>query len=328
MTLMSVLPPYKLVVIIPALNEAKTIGHVISHVPKTIQGISETRVVVINDGSHDDTKKIAENAGAIVISHARTLGVGASFHTGIREALTLGADIIVNIDGDGQFNPTDITALVAPILDGRAEFVTATRFAKKEFMPTMPAIKVWGNRAVTRMVNFITSKKFTDVSCGFRAYSREAALRLTLFGKFTYTQETLIDAVFKGIEVMEVPLLIRGEREHGQSRVASNLWRYAIKSASIMFLAARDYKPFYFFGMPGLVLVVIGAIQGLFLLAHYMNTGQTAPYRSLVTISGQALIIGSLLLFISMLADMMYRNRILVEQTLYLARKEAYKKSS
>src|SRR5204863_9360498 len=123
--------------------------------------------------------------------------------------------------------------LIEPILHGQAEFVTTTRFAKLEFMPHMPAIKKWGNHKVTKMVNFITGKNFTDVSCGFRAYSREAALRLTLFGKFTYTQETMIDAAFKDLAIVEVPLMIRGEREHGQSRVASNLWRYAGKSASI-----------------------------------------------------------------------------------------------
>jgi glycosyltransferase involved in cell wall biosynthesis len=315
---------HKLVVIIPALNEAKTIGDVISAIPKNIPGIASTQVIVINDGSTDATPTIAAEYGALVVSHSQPQGVGAAFHTGIHNALLNGADIIVNIDADGQFNPADIPKLIATMLSGQADFVTATRFARAEFMPQMPAIKKWGNRRVTHMVNFITGKKFTDVSCGFRAYSREAALRLTLFGKFTYTQETLIDAAFKNLSIVEVPLLIKGEREHGQSRVASNLWRYAGKSASIMLLAARDYKPFYFFGVPGLILVILGAIAGIFLLIHYLATGQTAPFRNLVTVSGIALIIGFLLLFISMLADMMRRNRLLLEQSLYLARKQFY----
>jgi len=190
----------------------------------------------------------------------------------------------------------------------------------------MPAIKLWGNRWMTRIINFITKKQFTDVSCGFRAYSRDAALRLTLFGRFTYTQETLIDLAFKDIDMVEVPLKIRGERQHGRSRVASNLWRYAVKSATIIFRAARDYRPFYFFGAPGLVLLAAGILAGLFLLAHYFNTGQTYPFRSLVQLSSVLIIVGIILLFQSILADMMHRARIINEEALYLARKVAYKK--
>lgn len=315
-----------LVVIIPALNEEKTIGSVIANIPRTIAGIARISIVVMNDGSTDATAEIAQRDGAIVVSHPRTMGVGAAFHTGIQEALQRGADYIVNIDADGQFDPKDISALLAPIQEGRAEFVSATRFANKEFMPQMPAIKLWGNRWMVRIINFITSKKFTDVSCGFRAYSREAALRLTLFGKFTYTQESFIDLAFKGMAMLEVPLKVRGEREYGASRVASNVWRYGAKSATIIFRAARDYQPFYFVGLPGILVLILGIAIGFFVLVHYINTGQTYPYRSLVTGSGVLLIIGFLLLVISLLADMIHRSRMAVEEVLYLARKNAYRK--
>lgn len=316
----------KLVVIIPALNEEATIQQVIKSIPCGIEGIESVEVLVVDDGSCDGTKEIARQAGALTVCHKRNLGVGAAFQTGLREALMLGADIIVNMDADGQFNPADIPALITPIKNGEAEFVTATRFAKPEYMPVMPAIKLWGNRWMTRIINFITKKQFTDVSCGFRAYSRDAALRLTLFGRFTYTQETLIDLAFKDIDMVEVPLKIRGERQHGRSRVASNLWRYAVKSATIIFRAARDYRPFYFFGAPGLVLLAAGILAGLFLLAHYFNTGQTYPFRSLVQLSSVLIIVGIILLFQSILADMMHRARIINEEALYLARKVAYKK--
>lgn len=314
----------KLVVIIPALNEEKTIRTVIEAIPRTQDGISTVEVVVINDGSSDGTKAEAIAAGAHVVSHDRPMGVGAAFHTGIKQALRKGADVIVNIDADGQFDPKDIPTLISPVLLDQADFVTTTRFADSELMPQMPGIKKWGNEWVARIVNVLTGKKFTDVSCGFRAYSREAALRLTLFGHFTYTQETFIDLVFKNMRILEVPLKIRGEREHGKSRVASNLWHYAIKSATIMFRAGRDYKPFYFIGVPGLIIFLLGAIVGAFVLIHYLNTGQTSPYRSLVTGSGTLVIIGFLLLFISMLADMLHRNRVLLEELLYMSRKREY----
>lgn len=315
----------KLVVIIPALNEAKTVGDVIARVPKNIDGISNIEILVVDDGSSDTTSEVARAAGARVVKHEHNLGVGAAFQTGIREALNRGADYIVNMDADGQFNPADISKLLAPIQSGAAQFVTASRFMEDDRRPDMSAIKLWGNRWMTRIINFITKKNFTDVSCGFRAYSRDAALRLTLFGFFTYTQETFIDLAFKNIPMAEIPLDIKGERANGRSRVASNLWRYGIKSAAIIFRAARDYRPMYFFGIPGLIVFLAGAACGLFLLWHYVATGQTSPYRSLVQVSGVLIIVGILLLFQSMLADMLHRNRMIFEEGIYHIRKLAYR---
>lgn len=317
----------KLVVIVPAFNEAKTIGTVISHVPTTIPGIDSIQIIAIDDGSTDDTTLQARRSGAVVVRHEINRGVGAAFQTGIREALQHGANIIVNIDADGQFNPQDISTLIKPIQTGSAGFVTATRFADPALMPNMPGIKIWGNRWMVRIINFITKKQFTDVSCGFRAYTREAALRLTLFGHFTYTQETFIDLAFKNIAMTEVPLRIRGEREFGTSRVAANLWRYGIKTATIIFRAARDYKPHYFFGVPGLLTLGLGVAAAVFLGNHYLQTGQTSPYRSLVQVSSVLIITGSLLLFLSLLADMLHRNRIIAEEAVYHARKAAYRDS-
>lgn len=315
----------KLVVVIPALNEAKTIAKVVSDIPLKLSGISDIDVVVIDDGSTDQTAVLSEQAGTFVIRHTHNLGVGAAFQTGLKEALYHGADIIVNMDADGQFNPQDIPKLIAPIQHGEASLVTATRFADPGTTPDMPLIKIWGNRWMTRIINFITKKNLTDVSCGFRAYSREAALRLTLFGHFTYTQETFIDLAFKNMAMMEIPLIIKGEREHGQSRVASNLWRYGMKAATIIFRAARDYRPQYFFGLPGLIIFLIGVIGGLFLLIHFIYTGQTYPYRSLVQLSSVLIIVGFLLIFQSLLADMLHRNRMIFEEILYHTRKEAYR---
>lgn len=316
-----------LVIIIPALNEEKTIGSVIAAIPKTVAGISTIETIVIDDGSTDRTREVAETAGATVVRHHTNMGVGAAFKTGLKEALKAGADIIVNIDADGQFNPTDIAELIRPIQANIAHFVTASRFAKPEWVPQMPAIKKWGNKWMTRIINFLTGKNFTDVSCGFRAYSREAALRLSLFGNFTYTQETFIDLANKDIAMMEIPLKIRGEREFGHSRVADNLWRYGLKSATIIFRAARDYQPQYFVGLPGSIIFIVGLLSALFLLQHWLRTGQTYPYRSLVQVSGVLIIVGFLLLFLSMLADMLHRNRIIAEEAVYLARKAAYANS-
>jgi glycosyltransferase involved in cell wall biosynthesis len=314
----------KLVIIIPALNEEKTIVSVINRIPQNIPGISTVETIVVDDGSSDKTASLAQQAGAHIVRHPHNLGVGAAFQTGITEALKADADIIVNIDADGQFNPQDIPQVIAPIMAHQAEFVTASRFATQDIMPQMPALNLWGNKCMVNIVNLLTAKRFSDVSCGFRAYSREAALKLTLFGHFTYTQETFIDLARKDISMTEVPLKVQGVREHGRSRVADNLWRYGIKAATIIFRAARDYHPFYFFGFPGLLITTVGLGCAVFLVIHYFQTGQTFPYRGLTTISGTLILVGIILLVLSMLADMLHRNRIIAEQILYLTKKQHY----
>ncbi len=314
----------KLVVIIPSLNEEKTISSVIKGIPRQINDIDDIKVVIINDGSTDKTAALAESAGAIVINHTQNLGVGTAFHTGIKQALQRGADIIVNMDADGQFNPQDIPLLIDPILKNKAQFVSCSRFARRDHQPSMPYIKKLGNIWMTKLINLITGQRFTDVSCGFRAYHREAALRLILFGSFTYTQESLIDLAFKRIRMTEVPLKVKGERTYGRSRVADNLFRYGIKSFSIIFRAARDYKPLIFFGIPGVLTLITGICSGALLFLHWINTGQTYPYRSVVQLSSILIIIGFLLIFIAMLADMMHRNRILLDNITYHIKKREY----
>jgi glycosyltransferase involved in cell wall biosynthesis len=312
----------KLVIIIPALNEATTIQNVLAAVPDAIAGIEAVETLVVDDGSTDATAELARASGAVVVSHGQTLGLGSAFRTGVDAALARGADLIVNIDGDGQFNPADIPKLITPLLAGKADFVTCTRFGEQPCVPKVPWIKRMGNRAVCSIVNWITGQSFTDVSCGFRAYSRDTALRLNLFGDFTYTQETFIDLAGKRARMAEVPLLVKGEREHGRSRMASNLVRYAFHSFFIMLRAARDLNPMKFFGSIGLAVFGVGFVLGAFVLGHWLNTGRTSPYTQFLTGSAVGLILGFLLLVLALIADMLGRQRRGIEDLLYLRRKE------
>src|SRR5258706_4810023 len=166
------------------------------------------------------------------------------FRTGFEHAMRRGADYIVNIDGDGQFNAADIAKLVRPLLAAQADFVTCSRFAAPALRPQMPIVKYWGNHAVPRMINWVCGGTcFTDVSCGFRAFNREAAYRLTLFGRFTYTQETFIDLFAKGLRIIEVPLKVRGVREHGKSRIARSIFKYASNSFPIILRDMHALQP-------------------------------------------------------------------------------------
>jgi glycosyltransferase involved in cell wall biosynthesis len=321
----------KLVVTIPALNEEKTIGQVISGVPRNIPGITDTEVIVMNDGSTDRTAEIAERAGAIVINITGRPGLGAIFRTGLERAMRRGADIICNIDGDGQFNPSDIAKLVQPILDDGADFVTCSRFADPKLWPDMPRVKFYGNRAVTRIINWVCGgTKFSDVSCGFRAFNREAAYRLTLFGRFTYTQECFIDLFSKGMRIAEVPLKIRGVREHGKSRVASSVFKYAISSLPIILRAMRDIQPLKFFGLIALTFFTPGLLAGLLVTSWYFYTGwfdhryRTSPFTQLINISGVLITLSVIMGVLALLADMLGRHRKISEELLYLARRRIY----
>jgi glycosyltransferase involved in cell wall biosynthesis len=315
----------KLVVTIPALNEEHTIAQVISGVPRKIPGVSEVEVIVVNDGSDDKTAERAAEAGAIVVTLHNRPGLGKVFGTGLERAMRRGADIIVNIDGDGQFDPADIAKLVHPILEGDADFVTCSRFADPDLWPEMPKIKFWGNRCVTNIINWVCGgTEFTDVSCGFRAFNREAAYRLTLFGRFTYTQETFVDLFAKGLRMAEVPLRVRGVREHGDSRVASSIFKYATNSLPIILRAMRDIQPLKFFGGIALLLFIPGVILGSFVTGYYLLEGRTSPYTSFITMSGVLIVLSFLLGVLALLADMLGRHRKISEELLYLARRKVY----
>ena len=316
------------VVTIPAFNEQATVGDVIRAVPRDIAGVETVKVVVINDGSTDNTAEVAAQAGAEVISFSRNKGLGAAFGQAIRTALGLGADIIVNIDADGQFDPKDIPKLLAPVLEGRADMVTASRFADPDLIPKMPWIKKWGNRRVANIVNKLADQQLHDVSCGFRAYSRDAALRATLLGGHTYTHEVILDLAFRGLRIIEVPVKVIGVRKVGKSKVAGNLWKYGWNSLIIMLRAFRDYRPMFVFGGISLVFFAPALLCSLFILFHYLMTGRFSPYIFVAFLAGGFGFIALVCYITALLAGMLNRLRILQDEQLFLLRKQEYAPSA
>jgi len=299
---------------------------VVRGVPQEIAGIDEVEILVMNDGSTDRTADEARAAGAVVVDLPGKQGLGMVFRTGLERAMRREADVIVNIDGDGQFNPGDIPKLIQPILDDNADFVTCSRFSDPALRPVMPVVKYYGNQWVTGIINWVCGgTKFTDVSCGFRAFSREAAYRMTLFGRFTYTQECFIDLFSKGLRISEVPLKVRGVREHGKSRMASSIVKYATNSFPIILRAMRDIQPLKFFGGIGLILGLMGFLTGGFVTFWYLTHDQrTSPFTSLVYVAGALMIMAFLMGAVALLADMVGRHRRITEELLYLARRRVY----
>jgi len=316
----------KLVVTIPAYNEQPTVGQVINEVPREIKGIGSVEVVVIDDGSTDDTAQCARRAGAKVFSFGRNRGLGAAFRQAVQSALAMGADIIVNIDADGQFNPKHIPHLIEPIMSNQADMVTASRFADPKLVPKMPWIKKWGNKRMAHLINRLCDLNLNDVSCGFRAYSRDAALRATLLGGHTYTHEIILDLAYRGLRIVEIPVEVIGVRKVGKSKVAGNLFKYAWHSSVIVLRAFRDYKPMRFFGGISLVLLILALLCGGFVAYHYFTTGSFSPYIFVAFFAG-GFGFASLLCYVTaLLADMINRLRILQDEQLFLLRKQEYAK--
>ena len=311
----------KLVVQLPALNEAKTISEVIAAIPREIPGIDEIVILVVDDGSTDDTAALAAKAGARVVRHSQTRGVGAAFRTGIDASTELDADIVVTIDADGQFDSEDIPKLVAPILKGEADFVTASRFVDPAFAPEMTRAKRWGNDFIARWLSSIVKERFYDVSCGFRAYSRNAFLRLILLGEFTYTHETFLNLAFSRIKIVEVPVKVRGIREHGKSRVAHNVFHYGWRAASIILKTYRDHRPLHFFGYMAAVLMVFSFAFFVFLMSVKIRTGIFTPHKWSGFVSGAFAASAMAAFLVGVLAEMLDRIRAAQDELVFRVRR-------
>jgi glycosyltransferase involved in cell wall biosynthesis len=311
----------KLVVQLPALNEEKTVGDVIRRIPRDIPGIDATEVVVVDDGSTDRTGELSRAEGAHVVRHEQPRGVGAAFRSGVQRSAELGADIIVTIDSDGQFNPADIATLIQPILQGEADFVTASRFMDQDLIPDMPGVKKWGNDFMARWISRLTKQRFYDVSCGFRAYSQNAYLRLVLTGDFTYTHEVFLTLAFARVPIKEVPIKVRGVREHGKSRVASSVIHYGRRTAMIILRTYRDYRPLQFFSQIAACAMVAAIGFAGFLAYIKITTGGFTPHKWAGFAAGACGGAALITFLVGVVAEMLDRARVTQEETLFRVRR-------
>lgn len=314
----------KLVVMIPCYNEEKTLAQVVKKIPRKIPGISKVEILVIDDGSTDKTANVAKKIKVNLVSHHKNEGLGIAFKTGIEKALASGADIIINIDADMQFNPLDIPKVVKPIIKGEADMVTATRFKEEKLIPkNMPRMKKIGNKGFTTLINLLTGENFTDTQCGFRAYTKETALRLNTFGKFTYTQEVFLDLVNKGMKIVEIPVKVRYYQER-KAKISGSLFKYGLKALTIIIQAFRDYRPLVFFGIPGAIISSFGLVLSAASLFYWLILHRTQPVRMYLITGVFLLTFGFLLIILALIADMLKRLRRNQEELLYRIRKKNF----
>ncbi len=317
----------KLIVNLPAFNEAEKIAQTIQKIPRKIEGIDEIFVQVIDDGSKDGTAKIAKEAGAdYVFSHQVNRGIGITFRTAVEKSLENEADIMVNIDADGQFDPNDIAKIIKPILNGEADMVSADRFGDHKAQ-NMPAAKYYLNRIAAWIIGKFMNFNIKDLTCGFRAYNRETLLRLNLPGQFTYTQEVIIDALGKNLKVMWIPVIVTYFAER-KSRVVKSIYKYVNNSARIILKAVRDVRPMKFFGIPALILITISVGTFIYFASLYFQDFKITPYRNYLLLAITFLLIGLQFLVFALMADMIKSNRKLTESQMYLMKKEKYQKKN
>jgi len=311
----------KLVVMIPAFNEESTIGNLIRSIPRDV--LDEVKILVINDGSTDNTIIEAEKAGADkLISFKENMGLAIAFEKGLDTALQMGADIIVNIDADGQYDPKEIPKLVKPIEDGQADIVLGSRF--KGSIEYMPKSKKIGNILATKVTRYLSGIPISDAQTGFRAFSKYAALRLNVLSGYTYVQETIIQAAHKGLTIVEVPCTF-SRRTEGKSRLITNIFGYARKSGITILRTYTNYKPLKTFFAIGGILSIIGIVIGLRVLIHFLMTGRVTPYLPSAILTAILLIVGFQIIILGLLADMIGVERKFMEKILYYMKKAELK---
>lgn len=315
----------KLIVFSICLNEEKTIGELLDRIPKKIEGTDEIVKMVIDDGSTDNTVKEATQHGALVYSNHRQKKLAYSFQVAMDKALKLGADISVNIDGDLQFLPEEIPLLVKPIVEGKADFVAGSRFTKGKRPQHMSKGKFLGNQLGAKVVSNITNQHFDDVTCGFRAYSREAMLQMNINSKYTYTQESFQLMASKNLNIVQVPISIKYFKGR-KSRVVKSVFSFMSLSAFNILRTFRDFAPIKFFGMLGLVPFIMGIICLVFILIHWLSTGDFFPYK-FVGFAGIYLVsLGIVVGLFGLLSDMLGRMLNNQEKILYYSKKNYYSK--
>jgi len=288
----------KVIITIPAYNEERTIGRVIAEIKSVMNSTKYNySILVLDDGSKDNTIKAAKEAGAIVHSNKRNKGLAQTFREEMKQCIRLKADIIIHSDADGQYVADSIPEMIEKVEQGY-DLVLGSRFKGK--IQHMPIMKRLGNVAFAITLSKLTRKKLTDTTTGFRAFTREIAKEIEYINTFTYTQEQIIKAAKQGFRITEVPIVARKTRD---SRLFKNPFQYAFRAWVNIIRIYRDYEPLKFFGRLGAAFLLPGLILGLYVTYLFLQTGRFLRTGSTI-LSVLLIMIGIQIISFGLLADM------------------------
>ncbi len=310
----------KLIIQIPCYNEAETLEIALNDLPKHIDGIDEIEYLIINDGSKDNTVEVAQKWGVnYIVNFRRNKGLAYGFMAGIDACLRNGADIIVNTDADNQYVADDIEKLVRPILEGKSDIVIGARpiDATEHFSPTKKKLQHLGSWVVQKASN----SDIPDAPSGFRAYSRDAAMRLNVTNDYTYTLETIVQAGRNKIAQTSVPIRTNGELR--PSRLFNSMMGYVKKSMVTILRAYLMYSPLKTFS----ILAILPFAVGLGVVIRFLvfvAQGNSAGHIQSLILGCTLLIMGFISLMIALIGDLMAKNRKILEDIEYHTRKMDY----
>ena len=294
----------KVIISIPAYNEEKDMASTLQAIKEVMQVTSyKYKILVLDDGSRDNTAKIAEQQGAIVVSHRRNKGLAETFRSEMKECLDRKADIIVHTDADGQYDPRQIPALIERVQQGY-DLVLGSRFRGR--IQYMPLIKRVGNILFSKVLSSLTKVRITDSTTGFRAFTAELAREIDFINTFTYTQEQIIKAAKQGFKITEIPVNTKRTRK---SRLFKSPLQYAVKAWINIFRIYRNYEPLQFFGKIGLTFLSIGALLGVWLVYRFLVLGIVGKLPTTV-LSALLMLVGIQTILFGFLADMINARKI------------------
>lgn len=309
----------KLIIQIPCYNEADTLEDALEDIPRAVPGIDCVETLLIDDGSNDDTVAVARRLGVDhIVQHGRNRGLAQAFQTGLDHALRLGAGVIVNTDGDNQYPAREIPRLVAPVLDGEADIVIGDRqpHHNLHFSATKRWLQKWGSWTVRN----VSGTDVPDAASGFRAYSKEAALRLNVLSHYSYTLETIIQAGKLGLTITSVPVATNAPTR--PSRLQRNMWHFIKEQGGTILRIYAFYEPLRTFTYLAIPFLLSGAVLWMRFLAYYIFFRLDADrFIQSVTIGAGLLIVGVLIFVFGILADIAGKHRQLTQETLYRLKK-------
>lgn len=300
----------KLIIQIPCYNESETLPVTLAALPRSVPGFDNVEWLVIDDGSTDDTMRVAKEAGAdYIFRHASNQGLARAFMTGIQECIRLGADVIVNTDADNQYCADDISALTHPVVNGGADLVVGARPIDSihHFSPVKKILQKIGSW----VVRIVSRTSVEDVTSGFRAFNRKTARQFVVFNSYTYTLETLIQAGLNNMSVVSIP--VRVNQNLRPSRLITSVPVYIFKSVATIVRIFVIYRPFRFFAIIGLILFGLGFLLGARFLYYYL-TGYGGGHIQSLVLASVLLGMGFQVIMVAFVTDLLASYRVLLEK--------------
>ncbi len=307
----------KLIIQIPCLNEERTLPITLKNIPRNIEGVSEVEVLIVDDGSTDDTKTVASRFGVDhIVSVPVTRGLAHAFKVGLDSCLENDADIIVNFDADNQYKGEDIPRLIKPILDGHADIVIGNRRISniKSFSLFKKILQYFGSW----LVRGVSGTNISDVTTGFRAYSRKAALKINVLSDYTYTLETIIQAGHEAFSIVNIEVDTNNPLR--KSRLFKSIYEYLLKSVITILRIYSMFNPLRVFFSIGLFTFSFGVLIGIRYLYFYFSGNGSGHIQSVI-LAAVLLIFGFQIVLIGLLADLIASNRKLIEDILFRIKK-------